>query len=269
MKMTDTPVNVVEALSAVMDALPSIGRDSRAAREQGGYAYRGIEAITKEAQPLFARFGVVFAPSVLRYDIKDITVGGRPWTDTILSVQYRVYGPKGPLDFIDVGPIIGIGRDNSDKGANKALTQTLKYAMLQVFCISDAKDDGDKSSHEADYGGSEGGGRVCPACHQPLGTEPLIRNPDGPGFIHRQCPEVPLSGTSEPANMQGWENEAERTTWHINFIRDYKELHEPEREAIKIVAHRLGLKEFPRSFAADRRQAAEMDEAYNEIVKGG
>jgi hypothetical protein len=46
--------------------------------------------------------------------------------------------------------VVGIGRDNSDKGANKALTQAFKYALIQVLCIADAKDDGDGSTHEAD-----------------------------------------------------------------------------------------------------------------------
>lgn len=141
------PRNVIEALNAVMSDLPGI---SRGLDSSQGYKYRGIEQITVEAQPLFAKHGVVFAPSVDSYEVKDITVNNKPWTDTILMVRYRVYGPGGPSDFIDVGPIVGIGRDNSDKGANKAMTQAFKYALIQTFTIADAKDDGDQQSHEAD-----------------------------------------------------------------------------------------------------------------------
>ena len=79
-----------------------------------------------------------------------ITVNGNPWTDTFLEVQYRVYGPGGKEDAITVGPLLAIGRDNSDKGANKAMTQAFKYALLQVLCISDKKDDGDQASHATD-----------------------------------------------------------------------------------------------------------------------
>jgi hypothetical protein len=92
----------------------------------------------------------VFVPTVESHEIKDITVNAKPWTDTILTVRYTVYGPGGPDDTITVGPLVGIGRDNSDKGANKAMTQAFKYALIQVFCIADAKDDADGQTHAAD-----------------------------------------------------------------------------------------------------------------------
>jgi hypothetical protein len=144
------PTSIIGALAAVMAELPGIGKDGKAAKEQGGYAYRGIEAITREVQPLFAKYGVVFVPRVVSHEIRDITVNSKPWTDTVALIEYDVYGPGGPEDKIVVGPILAIGRDNSDKGANKCATQALKYALLQTLCISDAKDDSDQGSPEAD-----------------------------------------------------------------------------------------------------------------------
>ena len=149
-----TPDNVIAALAKVMSELPAIGKDSTASSQQGGYAYRGIEAITSEAQTLFAKYGVVFVPRVVSHRTEPITVNGKPWTDTFLEVEYDVFGPNGkgdgPPDKITVGPLLAIGRDNSDKGANKAMTQAFKYALLQVLCISDKKDDGDQASHATD-----------------------------------------------------------------------------------------------------------------------
>lgn len=142
--------NVVEALAAVMAELPAIGKDSKAAPQQGGYAYRGIEAITQHVQPLFAKHGVVFVPRVMSYEIRDIIVNDKPWTDTVALIEYDVYGPGGTEDKITVGPLLAIGRDNSDKGGNKCATQAYKYALLQALCISDAKDDADQGSPEAD-----------------------------------------------------------------------------------------------------------------------
>lgn len=139
---------VTQAIAAVMGELPAIGRDGQASASQGGYAYRGIEQITAAAQGLFAKHGIVFVPEVTRMETKEVTVNNKPWTDTFLHVRYEVFGPNG--DSIKVGPLVAIGRDNSDKGANKAMTQAFKYALLQVFCISDAKDDGDGVTHEAD-----------------------------------------------------------------------------------------------------------------------
>ena len=143
--------NVVEALSRVMRDLPAIGKDQKAAEAQGGYAYRGIEQITKEAQGLCAEHGVVFTPRVVGVPVVvDLTVNGKPWTDTRMLVEYDVRGPGGPDDRIVVGPIFALGRDNSDKGANKCMTQAFKYALLQTFMVADSKDDADGSTHEAD-----------------------------------------------------------------------------------------------------------------------
>lgn len=142
--------NVIEALRRVITELPAIGKDLNATAAQGGYAYRGIEQITREVQPLFAKHGVVFVPRVLSAEVVDILVGGKPWTDTRLMVEYTVFGPGGRDDHITVGPIFAIGRDNSDKGANKCMTQAFKYGLLQTFMIADAKDDADGSTHEAE-----------------------------------------------------------------------------------------------------------------------
>ena len=146
--MTEQKITVTQALSAVMAEMPGIGKDQKAAGAQGGYSYRGIEDITRTLQPIFARHGIVMVPHVELVEIKDIIVAAKPWTDTILSVRYDIYGPAG--DMITAGPTIGIGRDNSDKGANKATTQALKYCLLQLLCISDGEDEGDAASVAAD-----------------------------------------------------------------------------------------------------------------------
>ena len=153
--MSDTPptpepkaAHVIEALCRVMRDLPGIGKD---AESEQGYFYRGIESITREAQHLLARHGVVFVPKVIGRTVKDLTINSRPWTEDHAEVVYRCYGPGGAEDFIDVGPLWGLGRDNSDKGMNKAMTQAFKYALTQTLCIGDGKDDADRDvAHEAD-----------------------------------------------------------------------------------------------------------------------
>ena len=143
--------NVIEALTRVVRDMPGIGRESRS---EQGYQYRGIEAITQEVQTLFGTHGVVFVPRVLNRTVKEFTINNRPWTEDCLEVMFTVYGPGGVNDCIEVGPVFGLGRDNSDKGANKSMTQAFKYALLQTLCIADAKDDGDQQTHVADERGS-------------------------------------------------------------------------------------------------------------------
>lgn len=139
--------SVHAALAAVMAELPAIGKDHSASQAQGGYAYRGIEQITRHVQGLFAKHGVVVVPSVQSIETRELLVNSKPWTDTQLVVNYTLVGPDGStLE----ATTVGIGRDNADKGANKAMTQAFKYLLLQVLCISDAKDDADGTTVEAD-----------------------------------------------------------------------------------------------------------------------
>lgn len=142
--------NVTEAIAAIMAELPGIGKDQHASPSQGGYGYRGIEAITGALQPLLAKYGVVLFPRGEITQIREITVNDKPWTDTVVAVEYEI--SHGPSDTSKIVRVPGIGRDNSDKGSNKGMTQAFKYALLQTFCISDPKDDNDGEHHEADAG---------------------------------------------------------------------------------------------------------------------
>lgn len=169
----EPPTTVTEALARVMTELPGIGKDNRS---EQGYNYRGIEAITAHAQALFGKYGIVYVPHVRARVVKELTINGKPWTEDQLEVVYEVFGPShGKVrsrrvlvtradggqavfeidevveDKIEIGPIYGLGRDNSDKGSNKSLTQTFKYALIQALCIGDRKDDADQDqAHEAD-----------------------------------------------------------------------------------------------------------------------
>lgn len=148
--MTDRASNVIEALARVREELPGIGKDGTADPKQGGYHYRSIEGILAPLGPLLGEHGVVFIPQVLKHEITQIEVAQKPWTDTKLEVLYAVMGPGGPEDKVTAGPVIGIGRDNSDKGANKAMSQAFKQVLLQVFAIGDNQTDPDSATHEAD-----------------------------------------------------------------------------------------------------------------------
>lgn len=128
---------VMQAIAAVMAELPGIGKTDKAPQ---GYAYRGIEAVTSALQPLCARHGVVIVPQATVLGIEQAPAMRDGWQDLHLQVTWRIYGPAG--DHLEA-VTIGIGRDNSDKGANKAHTQALKYLLLTLFMVADRADDGD------------------------------------------------------------------------------------------------------------------------------
>lgn len=134
---------VIQAISRVMADLPGIGKSEKAPEKAGGYNYRGIEAITRELQPVLARHGVVIHPVVDLLTVTDQVPGmSTGWREHMILVDWYVYGPAG--DRLDPCPrTYGIGRDNSDKGIPKGMTQAWKYLLVELFAIGDAKDDGD------------------------------------------------------------------------------------------------------------------------------
>lgn len=140
--MTDT--NVITALAAVMKELPAIGKGDKSPE---GYAYRGIEAITKHLQPLLAKHCVIITPSSTIVDVRPSPAMKEGWQDVQITVDWRIFGPGGPSDVIEARTS-GIGRDKSDKGANKAQTQAYKYLLLHLLSIADKADDADGVTYE-------------------------------------------------------------------------------------------------------------------------
>lgn len=140
-------MTVEEKIAKIMGELPAIGKDSKAPDVMGGFMFRGIEQLTGILQTRCAAEGIVFIPRVVHMQILDApsTSRGGVQKDVVLQVEYEVSDGD---DAILVGPIVGIGRDGTDKGANKAMTQAFKYAILQLFMISDKADDGDAQSYE-------------------------------------------------------------------------------------------------------------------------
>lgn len=139
--------DVASAVAAVMGEMSPIKKGERYQSKSGaGYSYRGIEQVTAALQPLLSKHGLVFYPHAELVETREILVNNNPWTDSFVRVTYDI-SVAGSSDKEQV-VVYGIGRDNSDKGVNKAMTQAFKYCLLQVFCISDRTDDGDAEVHE-------------------------------------------------------------------------------------------------------------------------
>jgi hypothetical protein len=136
----DGGYEVVAALLKVMGALPNIGKDDKSPE---GYSYRGIEAINRHVQQLFAEHGVLPVPRAEIVKIVPSPAMKDGWQDVIMRVEWFFVG----LDGSTISAVTnGVGRDRSDKGSNKAQTQSLKYLLNPVLLIADGKDDGDSHS---------------------------------------------------------------------------------------------------------------------------
>ena len=167
------PANVIEALTRCVAEMPAVGKDQTMGSREGGgqsYNYRSIEAITSAASVLFGKYGVLIKPHQIDRltPVKQIQVGdkGKMWDQEELIVFYRIYGPGGLEDYIDTAGFVGLARDNSDKGTNKAMTQAYKQMLLQILVVGDNKDDPDSYSHED---------RTDPAQHVPATMDEWAR----------------------------------------------------------------------------------------------
>lgn len=146
------PTNVIAALARVTAEIGGIAKTRRrlepGEREGLKFPYRGIDAIASQAQPLLGKYGIVIVPTEAKIvNVENVTVGGNPWTDTLVTVLWTVYGPGG-LDDSFESVTQGLGRDNSDKGYNKGATQAYKNLLLRLLCIGDPKDDADEPEHQ-------------------------------------------------------------------------------------------------------------------------
>ena len=147
----DGPVDVVAALARVQAEIGGIAKKKKTPEpgESGGlkYAFRGIDAVTSAAQPLFGKYGIVIVPNVDSHVVDDIMVNSKPWTDTTVTVTWLIAGPNGTTL---TARTVGLGRDNSDKGYAKAMTQAYKNLVLRMLTIGDPDDDTDGTTHERD-----------------------------------------------------------------------------------------------------------------------
>lgn len=154
--------HVVAALAAIQDDFRNPEKLTPQERQRRGlstgsetgvtYAYRGIEQIEAEVQRLCGQHGVVITPTAVHdVAIREITINNKPWTDSTIRVTWRVMGPGGLPDSFE-GESIGWGRDNADKGYNKAFTSARKNFLLALFHIGDRADDTDGETHERDAG---------------------------------------------------------------------------------------------------------------------
>lgn len=133
------PPQVHEAIAAVIEAMPGIGKDSEITEGGQRYKYRGIEQIKEALKPVLASNGVHYSPHRIRGAVDEPyqTRNGATWQRTRLIVTYRIYGPDG--SYIEAEGR-GEGADASDKAQNKAMTGAEKQVLLQVFCIADGED---------------------------------------------------------------------------------------------------------------------------------
>lgn len=136
---------IYQALAKVMKDVGAVKKGGHNA--QGGYNFRGIDAITNAVYPALVEYGVIVAPEVQSYDYGTVTVG-RNRTEmghARLTVKFTFYGPEGDqLTAVTAGEAF----DSGDKATAKAHSVAFRTALLQTLCLPTDEADPDSHTYE-------------------------------------------------------------------------------------------------------------------------
>jgi hypothetical protein len=148
-------LEVVQAWSAVMADVRSVGKDSKNNTPGQTYMFRGIDAVMNAAGPAMRAHGVIVTPHRIRsIDYTTVTVGKN---QTVMAsvrvlVTYRIRGPLG--DHIDV-TVPGEAFDSGDKGTAKAMSVAYRTMLLQSLTLPTDDPDPDAARSAPDISQEE------------------------------------------------------------------------------------------------------------------
>lgn len=141
----EKPGAIYGALLAIASEMPSIAKEGKNAAQ--GYSFRGVDQVFNSLQPIFAKHGVIITAEILdlRRDERPSKSGGVMAFVTV-RVRYNFVAKDGSSISTESA---GEGCDTSDKATPKALSISLKYALLETFLVptADSKDP-ENDSHE-------------------------------------------------------------------------------------------------------------------------
>ncbi len=135
---------IYPAMVAILRDLPAIGKNAR--NQQQGFAFRSVDEVIDHLNPILAKHGVFFLPTVEdRVAEARTTKGGTTLWTVHLRVRFTFVGPDGTtVEAVTWGE----GTDMCDKATSKAHTMAMKSMLMEVFAISDHELDPDATTPE-------------------------------------------------------------------------------------------------------------------------
>ena len=138
-------MTIYEALAAVMADVDHVGKDGR--NDSQGFRFRGIDHLLNAVGPALRRHRVVILPELIDAAYESVEVGKNrtPMRQATVKMAYRFVA----VDGSEVRVIVpGEALDSGDKATTKALSQALKYALVQTLAIPTDEPDPDAESFE-------------------------------------------------------------------------------------------------------------------------
>ena len=121
-------LNVLQRLNAVQKKVSYIQKEKKAGMN---YSITSHDAVTALVRPHLVEQGVLYYPISMDHNIN----GNR--TEVVLTTRF--VSVDDPEDYIDVVSA-GYGVDPSDKGAGKAISYGIKYALLKALGLETGDD---------------------------------------------------------------------------------------------------------------------------------
>lgn len=138
---------LTKAIIAVMAAVKGVEKNSTIGR--GNSQFKGVadEDVKRAYNEAMVANGLCILPIEINPTITPVVIYDKTYTLTQVSTKYKLMHESGESDIISG---YGHGLDNADKGAGKATTYALKYALLYTFMTPVGKiDDSDTELPEA------------------------------------------------------------------------------------------------------------------------
>jgi len=133
-ELADKRPGIIVALHGILGDMPQLVR-----RQVQTFTAFNVDDVYATLKPLLVRHGVIIVPKVLNYEWRDgkFPKGGDCY-DFVMTVQYDFIAVRDGTREIAIG--FAQGRDNQDKGPNKAIQQALKYVLIQMLQINTGED---------------------------------------------------------------------------------------------------------------------------------
>lgn len=127
---------IYKKMSEVMKDIGAVTKDQKNTAQ--GFKFRGIDQFVNALYPALVKNGVFMAPRCTSevHELKEvIRSSGKTGVDKHVTImmEYDFFAEDGSK--VTIGPIPGEGLDSGDKATNKALSASLKYALIQTFSI--------------------------------------------------------------------------------------------------------------------------------------
>ncbi len=131
----DAKLHLMQRIAGAMNDVAYVQRETKIVP---GAGYRPVshQAIIAKVRPILIKWGIVIAPSecLKSETIQYTSDKGKPMFFTTIVQGYRVASSDNAEDSF-VCSVCACGTDQSDKGANKALTMTEKQLLMKLFHI--------------------------------------------------------------------------------------------------------------------------------------